>query len=102
MPRHYRKTFLGALLLAGLGAASATPAFPSSFPVTGARIVAHFDIAALQQPENITLEPGGDADLTCAFARHVARVSRQGTVTILATLPPPRSAPTLVSGIVRA
>jgi hypothetical protein len=27
--------------------------------VTGARIVAHFDIAALQQPENITLEPDG-------------------------------------------
>jgi hypothetical protein len=51
--------------LAGLGAASATPAFASSFPVTGARIVAHFDIAALQQPENITLEPDG----TRTFAR---------------------------------
>jgi len=102
MPRHYRKTFLGALLLAGLGAASATPAFASSFPVTGARIVAHFDIAALQQPENITLEPDGDADLTFASARQVARVTRQGTVTILATLPPAASGLNAVSGIVRA
>ena len=50
MPRHYRKTFfgLGTLVLAGAFTASAVPAFASSFPVTGARIVAHFDFSAGQ------------------------------------------------------
>ena len=101
MPRHYRKTFLGAFLLAGLCTAYATPAFASSLPVTGAYIAAHFDIAALQQPENITLEPGGDADVTFIGARQVARVTPQGKVTILATLPATPST-VGVSGIVRA
>ena len=103
MPRHYRKTFLGlgALVLAGVFTAPAITAFASSFPVTGARIVAHFDIAALQQPENITLEPDGDADVTFAYARQVARVTPQGKVTILATLPAAPSGTSAVSGIVR-
>jgi hypothetical protein len=103
MPRHYRKTFLGlgALALAGAFTASAIPAFASSSPVTGARIVAHFDIAALQQPENITLEPDGDADVTFAYARQVARVTPQGTVTILATLPAATTGTAAVSGIVQ-
>jgi len=103
MPRHYRKTFLGlgALALAGAFTASAIPAFASSSPVTGARIVAHFDIAALQQPENITLEPDGDADVTFAYAHQVARVTPQGTVTILATLPAATTGTAAVSGIVQ-
>lgn len=100
---NYRKTFtgLGALVLAGAFTAAAIPAFASSLPVTGARIVAHFDIAALQQPENITLEPDGDADVTFAYAHQVARVTPQGNVTILATLPAAASGTTAVSGIVR-
>ena len=102
----YRTTFLGlgalgALALAGALATAALPAAASSFPVTGARIVAHFDITALQQPENIALEPDGDADLTFAFAHQVARVTPQGTVTILATLPAAASGTTGASGIVR-
>jgi hypothetical protein len=103
MPRHYRKTFLGlgALVLAGAFAAPAIPASASSFPVTCARVVAHFDIAALQQPENITLEPDGDADVTFAYARQVARVTPRGKVTILATLPAATSGTSAVSGIVR-
>jgi sugar lactone lactonase YvrE len=103
MPRHYRKTFLGlgAVFLAGAFTASAIPAFASSFPVTDARVVAHFDITALQQPENITLEPDGDADVTFAYAHQVARVTPQGKVTILATLPPAASGSAAVSGIVR-
>jgi hypothetical protein len=86
MPRNYRTTFLGlgALVLAGALTAPAIPAFASSSPVTRARIVAHFDIGALQQPENITLEPDGDADVTFAYAHQVARVTPQGRVTILA------------------
>src|SRR5712691_10894666 len=103
MPRHYRKTFLGlgALVLAGALTAPAIPAFASSFPVTGARIVAHFDFAAGQQPENITLEPNGDADVTFAYAHQVARVTPQGKITILATLPAATSGTAAASGIAR-
>src|SRR5689334_3832379 len=103
MPRHYRKIFLGlgALVLAGDLTASATPAFASSFPVTGARIAAHFDFTAGQQPENITLEPNGDADVTFAFAHQVARVTPRGKITILATLPAAASGTTAASGIAR-
>jgi sugar lactone lactonase YvrE len=103
MPRHYRKTFLGlgTLVLAGACTASAIPAFASSFPVTGARIVAHFDFTAGQQPENITLEPNGDADVTFAFAHQVARVTPQGKITILATLPAATSGTAAASGIAR-
>ncbi|MDX6419552.1 MAG: hypothetical protein QOG28_4172 [Trebonia sp.] len=103
MPRHYRKTFLGlgTLVLAGAFTASAAPAFASSFPVTDAHIVAHFDFTAGQQPENITLEPNRDADVTFAFAHQVARVTPQGKITILATLPAATSGTTAVSGIVR-
>jgi hypothetical protein len=36
--------------LAGAFSAPAIPAFASSSPVTSARVVAYFDIAALQQP----------------------------------------------------
>lgn len=103
MPRHYRKTFLGlgTLVLAGAFTASAIPAFASSSAVTDAHIVAHFDFTAGQQPENITLEPNGDADVTFAFAHQVARVTPQGKVTILATLPAAASGTTAVAGIVR-
>jgi hypothetical protein len=103
MPRHYRKTFLGlgTLVLAGAFTASAIPAFASSFPVTDAHIVVHFDFTAGQQPENITLEPNGDADVTFAYAHQVARVTPQGKITILATLPAATAGTTAVSGIVR-
>ena len=109
---HYRKTLLGlgTLVLAGAFTASAIPAFaaapsspssPSSVFVTDARVVAHFDFTAGQQPENITLEPNGDADVTFAYAHQVARVTPQGTITILATLPAAPSGTTAASGIVR-
>ena len=108
MPWRYRKPLLGlgALVLAGAFTASAAPAFASSsssssFPVTGARVVAHFDFAAGQQPENITVEPNGDADVTFADAHQVARVTPQGKITILATLPAATSGSTFTAGIVR-
>jgi sugar lactone lactonase YvrE len=63
-----------------------------------ARVVAHFDLAAHQQPENIALEPDGSADLTFSRAGQVARVSPNGTTEIIATLPAGGG----VSGIVRA
>jgi len=99
---HSRIAVLGALLMAGLGVAQAAPATAYSEPITGAGIVAHFDIAAGQQPENITLEPDGTADVTFAPARQVARVTPRGQVTILATLPPATTGTASIGGIVRA
>jgi sugar lactone lactonase YvrE len=101
MSRYLRTSILG-VFLAGLSAAQGTSALASTPPVTRARIVAHFDITARQQPENITLEPNGAADLTFSFARQVARVTPQGKITILATLPPAVSGTAGVSGVVRA
>jgi predicted secreted protein len=98
-----RTTVLSVIALAGLATAqAAVPAFASTAPVSDAREVAHFDISVLQQPENITLEPGGAADVTFNKARQVARVTTDGTVSILATLPAPASGTAAVSGIVRA
>ena len=79
--------------------ASASAATP---PLSDARVVAHFDINAQQQPENITLLPGGAADVTFNRSRQVAQVSTDGSVTILATLPAPATGTATASGIVRA
>jgi hypothetical protein len=104
MDRHYRRrTLLSALVVAGVAAGQATvPAFASTAPLSAAQEVAHFDIAGLQQPENITLEPGGAADVTFNRARQIARVTPDGQTSILATLPAPASGTATVSGIVRA
>jgi sugar lactone lactonase YvrE len=58
-------------------------------PVSRARVIDRFDGAKGQLPENITLEPDGAVDLTFAAAHQVARVTPDGTVAILATLPAP-------------
>jgi streptogramin lyase len=102
MSRLSRISLLGALLAAGLGAAPVPPAVAAPAPATWSHIVAHFDITRQQQPENITLEPDGSADVTFSFARQVARVTPGGKVTILATLPAAASGSAVVSGIVRA
>ncbi|MEU6772862.1 hypothetical protein [Streptomyces sp. NPDC046759] len=87
---------------------AASPAVAGEPAVTQPHIVAHFDLAAGQSPENLTVEPDGSADLTFASARQVAHVSRDGHTTIRATLPdepnagtPVLKAPT-VFGIARA
>ncbi|MFE2288598.1 hypothetical protein ACFXDJ_31085 [Streptomyces sp. NPDC059443] len=97
---------------AGAAATGTTPPPPSpspksSYSLTDPRIVAHFDFAAGQTPENIVLEPDGSADLTFAIARQVARVSRHGDTEVLATLPAvahpatPLLGLAVVTGIVR-
>jgi sugar lactone lactonase YvrE len=88
---------LNLLALAGTTSAMAAPA-----AVSDPTIIAHFDIGAQQQPENITLEPDGSAVVTFNKARQVARVSTKGVVTILATLPAAASGTALATGIVRA
>jgi DNA-binding beta-propeller fold protein YncE len=97
MAYHFSRTVsLTVLALAGATAAGAVTA-----PFSDPRIVANFDIGALQQPENITLEPDGSAVVTFNGARQVARVTTTGVVTILATLPAASSGTALASGIVR-
>ncbi|MFI1332937.1 hypothetical protein ACH4U7_23050 [Streptomyces sp. NPDC020845] len=83
-------------------------AIAASGPVSDVRFVAHLNITDGQRPENITLEPDGSADVTFAFSRQVARITPDGQVHILATLPaPPAGATTPVltapflGGIVR-
>ncbi|MGV9352560.1 SMP-30/gluconolactonase/LRE family protein [Streptomyces misionensis] len=51
--------------------------------------VAHLNTGEGQRPENITLEPGGGAVVTFAYNRQVARISPDGRVHVLATLPKP-------------
>ncbi|WP_405861625.1 hypothetical protein OG361_39845 [Streptomyces sp. NBC_00090] len=63
------------------------PAAAGDPVVSDPRVVAHFDFALGQTPENIALEPDGSANLTLSFARQVVNVDKQGTKRILATLP---------------
>jgi hypothetical protein len=95
----YRSRIVSLNLLALAGV---TTAMAASAPLSDPTILAHFDIATLQQPENITLDPDGSAVVTFNRARQVARVSTKGIVTILATLPAPASGTAAASGIVRA
>jgi sugar lactone lactonase YvrE len=92
-----RTVSLNLLALAGVATALA-----ASAPLSDPTIIAHLDIATLQQPEDIALEPDGSAVVTFNKARQVARVGTKGVVTILATLPAPPSGTALASGIVRA
>nr|WSX75629.1 hypothetical protein OH826_18160 [Streptomyces sp. NBC_00899] len=105
-----RKVLLAAAVTAvAVALAVPGPATAASGPVSDVRFVAHLSIADGQRPENITLEPGGDADVTFAYSRQVARITSDGRTRVLATLPAPpagSSTPALTSpflgGIVRA
>jgi sugar lactone lactonase YvrE len=86
---------------AGLGLAAVLAAGPASAagpvpdaagahtPAASSRIVAHFDPAKGQTPENIALGPDGTAYVTFSAARQVAAVSPGGAVRILVTMPAP-------------
>ncbi|GAA2734204.1 hypothetical protein [Streptomyces nogalater] len=113
MPTFLTRTRTGLLASAVAAALAVTAAGPATAATPGTRpdvrFVAHLDITAGQRPENITLEPGGSAVVTFAYSRQVARISPEGTVRVLATLPEPpagSTTPALTSpflgGIVRA
>lgn len=90
-----------------LGPAQASAASPT---LSDARIAAHFDLAKGRTPENIALAPDGDAYVTFAAGRQVARIPAHGGTRILATLPAPADGGihtpvlgfALTTGIVRA
>jgi hypothetical protein len=98
------------VLLAGVAALAASPASAVAPPLSSPTIVGHFDQAAGEQPENITLLPDGSPVVTFSFARQVARIDRSGGAHVLATLPappsgadkPPITGAPVVTGVVRA
>lgn len=104
---HRRSVLLGtvalaAIALTGITGALGVPVYAADAPsITGAHEVAHFDVSAQQQPENLVLEPDGSVDLTFNRALEVGRVSPDGSLTILATLPQAAAGNALVTGIVR-
>ncbi|MGW6522128.1 hypothetical protein ACWGA9_22050 [Streptomyces sp. NPDC054950] len=85
------KLIMSAVVVAAATLAAAVPAdaTPTAGPLTHVRVASHFDLSAGQMPENITLLPDGTAAVTFAAGRQVARVTRQGTTHVLATLPAP-------------
>ncbi|WP_395361028.1 hypothetical protein ACHGLA_14955 [Streptomyces sp. YH02] len=99
MSSHPRLTAV-ATAVAALAVLAAGPAPGGDPTVSDPRVVAHFDFAAGQNAENIALEPDGSADITFAFAHQVARVTKDGDTTILATLPEVPDAQTPVGGAV--
>ncbi len=74
---------------AGIVTVGPVPASAASAPLSGARIAVHFDLAKGQTPENIALAPGGGEYVTFAEARQVARISANGSIHVLATMPLP-------------
>ncbi|POX64455.1 hypothetical protein C3492_05320 [Streptomyces sp. Ru62] len=74
-----------AVSLAALGgqALAADPA------LTDVHTIRHLDLAAGEQPENLAVERDGSLDLTMSFARSIERLTPDGHLTTLATLPAP-------------
>ncbi|MET8767219.1 hypothetical protein [Streptomyces sp. NPDC004658] len=71
------------LTLLGGQALAADPA------LTDVHTIRHLDLAAGEQPENLTVGRDGSVDLTMSFARRVERLTPDGHLTTSATLPAP-------------
>ncbi|MFE9357586.1 NHL repeat-containing protein [Streptomyces olivaceoviridis] len=88
--RHVCRTpVLAATALVASLAALGGQALAADSALTGVHIVRHLDLAAGEQPENLTVERDGSLDLTMSFARSVERLTPDGHLTTLATLPAP-------------
>ncbi|QTE02778.1 SMP-30/gluconolactonase/LRE family protein [Streptomyces cyanogenus] len=87
MPRPSRLTGAATTVALAFGLVAAAPATGREPIVTDTRVLAHFDLAAGQTPENIALDRDGSADLTFALARQVAHVTPDGYTQVRATLP---------------
>jgi len=79
------------LVMTGLlsTAVATGPAAAASAPLSHPGVVAHFDLAAGQTPENIVVGPDGSTDVTFVGSRQIAHVDVHGRTTVLATLPLP-------------
>jgi hypothetical protein len=91
-PRSTKGRALCAFLAAPIGAAiiglsAPVPSANAGVLVSAPHVLVHFSLPAGQQPENIALEPDGTADLTFAFLGQVVRVTPDGTIRPLASLP---------------
>ncbi|MEW1689137.1 SMP-30/gluconolactonase/LRE family protein [Streptomyces sp. NPDC091265] len=84
-----RNALVAAIAVATLAVGWPGSATAAAAPLSHARIAEHFDLAGGQMPENIVLEPDGSIDLSFSAARRIARITRDGTVRVLATLPAP-------------
>ncbi|GAA1913116.1 SMP-30/gluconolactonase/LRE family protein [Streptantibioticus ferralitis] len=67
----------------------ATQASAVTPPLSDPQIVRHLDLAAGQQPENLTTEADGFIDMTMSFAHQIDRLTPDGELHVLATLPAP-------------
>ncbi|MGW6566518.1 hypothetical protein [Streptomyces sp. NPDC054975] len=101
MPRLPRLAVAATAALA-LALLASGPASAGGPVVTDPRVVAHFDFAAGQAPENIVVGPDGAAYVTFSFARQIARVDKNGDTRILATLPAVENPNTPVIGVAAA
>ncbi|MEV6994307.1 hypothetical protein AB0N87_34805 [Streptomyces sp. NPDC093228] len=103
------KTLIVAAAVAAAAGASVGPVAAASAPVSDPHVLVHYDLAAGQQPENVTTEPDGDLDVVLSRAAQVERVTPGGERKVLASLPVPAdggvNTPTLgyslATGIVR-
>lgn len=104
-PRATRGRTRSAWLAAVIGAAIIGLSAPGASAnadelVSTPYVPVHFSLPAGQQPENIALEPDGTADLTFAFIGQVVRVTADGTIHPLASLPaPPAGAGAPIMGV---
>jgi hypothetical protein len=78
-----------AVLASGALVAVSGTADAATAPVRRAAVVARFDLAGGQMPENVVADRSGSVDVTFAGARQVARISADGSTRVLATLPAP-------------
>lgn len=97
---HRRTTALSLTAAVGLFTGFAAPAHAESIAISDTTEIAHFDVSALQQPENLALAPDGSIDLTFNRSREVGRLNQDDELTILATLPQDTTGSAIVSGIV--
>lgn len=97
------------LRLGGRSPGRDLPLPASAAPASAPRIVAHLDLAAGQQPENITPLPHHSVAVTFALSRQIAKIGPDASLQVLATLPAPAAGSTtpvlsspFLGGIVRA
>lgn len=85
------RTAIASALLAGVAATGvyANPAAAATDPVSNPRVLIHYDLAAGEQPENITAAPGGAFLVVLSRAAKVERITPQGGRRVVASLPVP-------------